>query len=440
MIRSIVFALTALFALTPCFSNIPAKRVAPFDHVIFFGDSLSDIGDMPMSPALIEPATKQIALNLYVPISNPIIPNGPDYTVPLTNIKLPYPVASPTPMPMMDSHGQIFPRLYHSLNWTQFFLTQAQREGLVSDQQPLVPWVWWRWYSRRVRSIDFAFAGATSQNNCRDFEYQHPNPFCTATSVFNAQRPYRLAGFTQIKAKANTVNGVQVPGLNKQVSFFIQAAKKHPGLATNNTLYIIFVGGNDLNLGLLNLTQHHYLATLTALFHGMQHNVSTAISTLEKQVGAQHIVVMNLFDMRLTPYLHTNIEKIQHMTPKQKRQLLALTHASVSLYNHELTTMVSHYNLLHQHILGQPVHVTYFDTTSAVNDLAKSPAFSNPATQYQMCLQTNMPASYYAKQNTCQLGDAKYLFWNGAHPSVYTGEYLGYALFQTLKADLSRQL
>ena len=440
MMRSIILGLAAIFALTPCFSQTPANRLAPFDHVIFFGDSLSDIGDMPMSPTLIEPATRQIALNLYVPISNPIIPDGPDYTVPMTHMKLPYPIASPSQMPMLDVHGQIFARLYHSLNWTQFFLTQAQHQGLVSDQQPLVSWVWWRWYSHRVRSIDFAFAGATSQNNCRDFEYQHPNPFCTANSVFNAQHPYRMAGFTQIKSKNNTVNGVQIPGLNKQVSFFIQAAKTHPGLATKNTLYIIFIGGNDLNLGLLDLTQHHYLATLSALMHGMQHNVSTAITTLTKQEGAQHIVVMNLFDMRLTPYLHTNIEKLQHMTPKQKKQLLALTHASVSLYNHELMAMVRRYNLTHQHLLGEPAHVTYFDTTSAMSDLANSPAFNNPATQYQMCLQPNMPASYYANQNTCQVGPAKYLFWNGAHPSVYAGEYIGYALFQTLKAELARQI
>jgi phospholipase/lecithinase/hemolysin len=430
MARLLTALLISLLASTS-FAQAPSQ--APYDHVIIFGDSLSDIGDMPMSPGLIEPSTHQIALNLYVPISNPMVPDGRFYRVPLTNQYLTYPQPSPTPSPLMNVNGTIYPRVYKSLNWAQFFVHDVQQAGLVQDQQTLVPWAWWRQYSNKVRSIDFAFAGATSEDKCRDFEYQHPNLTCNAKSVFHAQIPYRMAGFLQNNSASNPITLVQVPGVEKQVSMFLAAAKKHPQLATPNTLYIIFVGGNDLNLDLFNLSKHHYLAAFGALLHGTKANVSKSIDRLKKQVGAKHIIVMNLFDMRETPYLHTNIINILHLTPHQEKHLLQLTHVAVSLYDSQLKHMVERMNLF-KHMLGEPTIVSYFDTASALKEMTASSVFNQTRTRFHMCIkQFDVPPGYYTKQKKCINGGAKYLFWNGAHPSIYVGEYLGYRLMQQLE-------
>jgi|GEM_PF-6826005 len=432
MARLIVLLLASMLA-SFALADTPT-HLAPYDHVIIFGDSLSDIGNMPMSPTLIEPSTGAVALNLYVPISNPIVPNGRYYRVPLTKHYLTYPKPSPTLSPLLSVHGKIFPRNYKSLNWAQFFVHEAQTEGLVANQENLVPWVWWKRYSNNVRSIDFAFAGATSQNDCRDFEYQHPDNNCNSESVYKAQIPYRTQGFTQSNTHSSSVNLVQVPGVNKQVAMFLEAAKQHPQLTTPNTLYVIFVGGNDLNLALLNLSKHHYIAAFAALLHGTSHNVATAISTLQHKANAKHIVVMNLFDMRETPYLHTNIVKLQHLTPKQEKHLLSLTHIAVSMYNHQLKHMVERINFFEHSMLNMPIKVTYFDTEKALAAMTKSPIFNQTRTRYQMCIHnTGIPDAYYSEQNLCINDGAKYLFWNGAHPSVYVGAYIGYELTQQLK-------
>jgi phospholipase/lecithinase/hemolysin len=409
-----------------------AHRQTHYDHVIIFGDSLSDIGNMPMSPSLIEPNTGVIALNLFVPISNPVVPDGNLYQVPLTHHYVSYPQPSPTLSPFLNVDGNIFPRNYKSLNWAQFFVHLAQQDGLITDQQNLVPWVWWKQYSNAVRSINFAFAGATSEDLCRDFQYQHPTSDCTSDTIFNAQIPYRLAGFSQEKSKAHSITLVQVPGVEKQVSLFLDAVKQHPALASPNTLYIIFVGGNDLNLALYNLSKHHYGKAFGALLHGTQNNVRQAIIRLHDQAGARNIVIMNLFDMRLTPYLHTNLPRIDHLSPKQANHLLTLAHLAVALYNHQLHRIVSNFN--NQQNEGEPLHLTYFDTYQALDQMASSPPFNAPQTLYHMCLQTSYEkADDYTAQNTCISHGAYYLFWNGTHPSIYVGEYVGYALDNQLK-------
>ena len=421
--------------LTPFACANSVNQKIQYDHVIIFGDSLSDIGNMPMSPSLFEPSTHQIALNLYVPFSNPMIPDTRYYQVPLTNQYLTYPDPSPSISPFLNVDGKIFPRNYKSLNWAQFFVHQAQQEGLVSDQQTLVPWVWWKEYSNETRSIDFAFAGATSQDNCRDFEYQNLDNNCNSDTVFKAQIPYRLAGLLQNQTKSDHISLVEVPGVDKQVSLFLDAAKLHPALATPNTLYIIFVGGNDLNLALYNLSKHRYADAFKALLHGTKAHVLGAITHLENQAGARHIVVMNLFDMRETPYLHTNLPIINHWTAGRENHLLSLAHIAVLIYNHQLKSIVTHMNSLNHDQSNHPIDVIYFDTYKALEQMTQSLEYNQTSTRYQMCLQTvSAHPSYYVAQNTCENKNTRYLFWNGAHPSIYVGEYMGYQLMQQLQS------
>ena len=363
------------------------------------------------------------------------MPDHHHYQVPLTNQWLTYPTPSPVVSPPLSVHGELFARHYQSLNWAQFFVHDAQTMGDLSNQQPIVPWVWWHNHPSFIGSIDFAFAGATSQHNCRDFEYQHKNKSCSTRSIYRAQQPYRKAGFAHHRNLINPITLVQVPGVRKQVDMFINAVKQHPLLATDKTLYIIFVGGNDLNLDLLNLSKKHYIAAFAPLLHGSEHNVYLAIRNLEKHAHARHILIMSLFDMRETPYLHTNIVKLDHLKPKQEKNLLKLTNIAVTLYNHELRHMVNRINFFQHKILRHPIDITYFDTYQTLHAMTKSPIFNHPSTRYQMCLRTvGMPSSYFSQRNTCTKDGKKYLFWNGAHPSVYVGEYIGYRLLQQLMA------
>lgn len=64
---------TLLLTLVYLLPTLASATIPSYSRMIVFGDSLSDIGNMPESPNLIEPSYHAIALNLYVPISNPSV-------------------------------------------------------------------------------------------------------------------------------------------------------------------------------------------------------------------------------------------------------------------------------------------------------------------------------------------------------------------------------
>lgn len=410
---------------------LPVVSALSYSNVIVFGDSLSDIGNMPESPALTEPAMNNtMALNLYVPIANPYMPYKKTYRVPGSARSYTYPQTTDLPQPPMLVKGKLYSRQFKSLTWPQFFV----HEAYLNKQLPIdgiQPWV--VWYSKPANnsvSIDYAFSGAVTDNLCRNFEYQKPNPSCTQQSIYAGQASYRKDGFDR-KLK-NNVNSVQIPGVLRQVRMFHQDHLKYKNLGGRDTLYIIYIGGNDMNLSLLELSQKKFRAALDRVLFQTTENVSKAVNRLITQDGAHHIVVMNLLDMGQSPYIQHNILKLPGMTKKRHKLIKGASHFFINMYNRKLKNVAyrSYYKDDVRH--HDQLDIGYFDTYNTIKKMATLPGFSSEQTRTYMCLKHDMPAKYYVSRQLCHTPNGTFLFWNGVHPTNYTDEYVADQLLQFL--------
>ena len=405
-----------------------------YSRVIIFGDSLSDIGNMPESPALIEPAYNSLAMNLYVPISNPSV--GKDtpttYTVAGTSGTGNFPAHAPQPQPPLRIGKVSFPRLAYSLSWPQFFTQQALDHKLLKSAQ-IWPWFWWKTHnsSNAHLSIDYAWAGAVTDNLCRDFSYNNPTKNCDAKSILAGQAAYRAAGFGR---SHTTVASVQVPGLKKQVELFLQDSAGHPAIAQSDTLYAVLIGGNDLNLALMDLKKHRIISAFGRILHGSAKRVRQSIETLIDKRGARHIVIFNLFDTSQLPYLQTAIWKSGFLSVSKKPGFIKLARLMTNIYNRELGYVVKRLNRRYNRKAHQ-VDIQFFDFHQVMQSVQDQASFSNPSTLYQTCLGWSATHSphYYTHANNCKKGNATYLFWNGAHPAMYLDQAIAYHLVQQLK-------
>lgn len=405
-----------------------------YSRLIVFGDSLSDIGNMPESPALIEPAFNTIALNLYVPISNPSTTSHPKiYKLATDGSVHPFPQHAPQPQPPLRIGTQKANRKAYSLAWPQFFTARAAEAKILKSAE-IWPWSWWKTHSNTNPnlSIDYAWAGAVTDNACRDFSYQHPTKHCNSQSMLAGQASYRATGFG--KPGGETVSAVQVPGLGKQVELFLQDSHQHPELAKSDTLYAVLIGGNDLNLSLLDLKQHKILSAFGRVLHNAAKRVRISLEALIEKRGARHIVLFNLFNTSQIPYIQTEIWKNKNMSVKNKPSFIRFSRLMTKIYNRELAYVVHRINLRYNSRVHQ-VDIQLFDFYNVMQSVQNLPAFSSKKTLYQTCLGSSKtrPIGYYVSKNNCKTGKDKYLFWNGAHPAMYLDQVVADRLLHLLK-------
>lgn len=407
-----------------------------YSRLIVFGDSLSDIGNMPASPSLIEPRFKTIALNLYVPISNPSINRTPkNYTLVTSGKKYPFPAHAPQPLPPLQVRQKTISRNAYSLSWPQFFSSRAARAHMLKTSE-IWPWFWWKTHksSHKNISIDYAWAGAVTDNLCRDFSYQNPNKNCDAASILAGQAAYRATGFQNPSGK--TITAVEIPGLGKQVQLFLADSQQHPEIANSNTLYAILIGGNDLNLALLDLKKGNLLSSFDRVLHSAKMRIRQSLETLIEQRGARHIVLFNLFNTSQIPYIQTEIWKTGLIPIKDKPKFIRFSRLMTHIYNQELNFVVQRiHNRYNKH--AHQVDIQLFDFYKIMQKVQDLPAFSSTKTRYETCLGTStaQPADYYTNINNCMHGKDKYLFWNGAHPAMYLNQVIADELVTQLQTQ-----
>jgi phospholipase/lecithinase/hemolysin len=418
---------------------LPALTFAAVPHysrVIVFGDSLSDIGNMPESPNLIEPAFNAIALNVYVPISNPSINGNPQsYSLVTTGKRYPFPTHAPQPQPPLRVGKQTVTRTAYSLAWPQFFTARASGAGLLKSAE-IWPWFWWKTHPNKNPnlSIDYAWAGAVTDDVCRNFSYENPNKNCNANSMLAGQAAYRAKAFGTTGSKP--VDAVQVPGLGKQVQLFLQDSKQHPELARVNTLYAVLIGGNDLNLALMDLKHKKIISAFGRVLHGAAMRVRQNIETLIEKRGARHIVLFNLLNTSQIPYIQTELWRHNLIPIKDKPSFIKFSRLMTDIYNRELKFVVHRINRRYNSHVHQ-VDIQLFDFYNVMQSVQDLPAFSSKQTLYQTCIgnSTTRPASYYGSMNSCIEGKDKYLFWNGAHPAMYLDQVVADKLLTQLQTQ-----
>jgi phospholipase/lecithinase/hemolysin len=423
--------LVAALCITPL-------SIFAYSNVIVFGDSLSDIGNMPESPGVSSKAFKgAVALNLYVPISNPIVnssgKNLGSYKVPGTGVEYTYPEPTNIAQPPLTVAGKQYQRNYKSLAWPQFFVHEAYLQHKVATDN-IQPWIYWLQHPVNENlSLDYAFSGAVTDNLCRNFEYADPNANCTEQSILAGQQKYRDSGFNS--KLGDQEDATQIPGLLKQVSLFHQDRLRDNKIANNKTLYVIFIGGNDINLALLDLKKKERMKAFSRVLFGAESRVEAAITQLITQDNAKNIVVMNLLDMEQSPYIQHDLLDYKIVTPKEQQQLLPAADLVIRLYNRRLFNLTFSKHFIYDTLGHENIKIAYFDTYAAVENMGMLPEFSNPKVKTYMCLKNKMSAEYYVAPQPCTTKNGNYIFWNGVHPSSFTHEYIGDRLLAYLTAN-----
>jgi thermolabile hemolysin len=183
---------------------------------------------------------------------------------------------------------------------------------------------------------------------------------------------FSVAGATTSSANYNeSILGTDLPGLADELQQYLAGLNGQP--ADPNALYVVWAGANDFFLP---------FSDPAVVIGQAVTNLATTVGTLQA-VGAQHILVVNLPDLGLTPYADSI---------GQAAQLTALSAA----FNSALQGALS----------GPGLRATFIDIFSTFQNVA-----ANPAT-FGL---TNVTDA--AINGVAVVGDpADYLFWDSVHP------------------------
>ena len=374
---------------------------------------------MPMT-SIVHPTPNkplETASNIYVPVTNPVvIPHTKTYRlIDQPNIQLPYPDIQ------LDSHSLAIqprinqqPRLHRSIGWPQYVIMD-----LFGSKHTIIPSMKLNTVTPSMNiSVDYAFNAAMSFNGCSSWLYRHPKKSCSLQDIIHGNRIYQAyqkkqAQLSQHTQKENK-SALLIPGLLKQINLF-QNDLNHKRLKINNhTLYIIMIGGNDINHSYIELKSAQWKKMkdgLTIITQTSIANTRNAIEDIiQNPIDAQHIIIVNLFNLGLVPEAY------------HKKSL------------YWLYQLVSTYYNIQQHHMIQQLHLKYpqldirlFDANRLTNQLAKSNYFKT--TLGQSCdsqpgyyTPAANPANCYLMQNGESHKSVRkaYLFWNRYHfSSVY---------------------
>lgn len=382
----------------------------PFSRIVVFGDSLSDIGNYPENPnwqvanPLPNPKDPDNYNSMfYVPVSNPLN-TGNLRLVPM-KLFLHKIAKYQTPQPLIDSQN----RAYNSANWVEFFLEKAFE---TNHRRIIIPSYYIENHKnlkvKQSDSIDYAWSSALSGDACYSDDWNTKYKNCDVTDSLNRF-------YEQIDNKnPNTYNNydsalqqLQIPGLLFQIEQFKQDYKRLD-INNDNTLYIIWIGGNDLAYYFNNLENGDILGGLKGLAYQIAYNNYLAIEALVAS-GARHIYVFNMFNVSMTPRIsHTNV--VERTAGK----------LFVNIYNSGLKFAV--YRIKKEY---PNVDVHIFDTHKVFSAMKK--------TGFVPDIACETTSKNYVTANPPADNCAQYIFWNAIHPTTVTNKNLADALMGFVK-------
>lgn len=165
-----------------------------------------------------------------------------------------------------------------------------------------------------------------------------------------------------------------LPGMSQQLGLYLSASG---GMADPQALYFVWGGANDF-------------LTLDSPIQAAQ-NIASFVGTLAT-AGATHILVPNLPDLSLTPFV-------------QSVGLQPQAHAFSTAFNSTLAIQLGN--------LGQlfpAADITQFDTYSFLNDVVLNPAKYGLSNSQDACL-PSLPGAPCANPDS-------YVFWDSFHPTT----------------------
>jgi len=441
----------------PCFSN-----------VIIFGDSLSDIGNGPESLTLNgDDTTSGFFTNAYVPISNPVNPNE-DWILPGLDLEFPSEIeilglyAATLPQQLLlcedgesfkDCNEKNNKRAYRSLNWVEYFVSNAALLNLIGkDEQgvDLRPWV--IQYKEQnvdgIQSVDYAFYSALSGDECGDFGLNVvPCHFPLEGSVFETQAIYRNTQTTNASGNQEARNQVIIPGLGKQIEMFRRDKEEERVKVDNDTLYLVYVGANDISNAFFDwvdgeISFGQFLAHLTVTIPREIASKRYRRSGINRliRLGAKNIRVLGQYNIGLSPLIFTDAG--ENLTLAQKHALAAALNVLITLYNNSLQRFVSEFRNQGE------VDVQYVDIQGPIKKVANQLLSKQPGnpplvrqgyfysigdrciTAVQTLIEAGQAASCFSEDpyiTTAPIG-----FWNDVHLSTQFNQVIASAVLDQL--------
>ena len=352
--------------------TLPLLHAQSSSNIIIFGDSLSDIGN-----------------NTWVSVPG----RGATF-------------AHGAPIANLD------PETNRPTIWPQYFVER----GLV-PQKTIIPSRMWQQESLSTTNISYAYASAE-----------------TGSAYVNDQvEPFT---YPQHCEKAGLINEHEscIPNLQTQIKTYLANLQKINEQPGQNTIYIIWAGGNDVfdNIAraiyrVSHATENwHLLLPQQELgfswFPSMK--IVTATNLLIKAgVPADHIYVITLPNIGLTPGARNLISSVFPNNPKTQKFFLSILGGVSHIFNFDLKTELyfAAWNINQPFAKPHVLNVNQF-----LEKIIKNRDFGGTTFPHveNSCLAEH--ATPYCKG---------YLFFNDKHPTTTAGKVLAIYLYNNLMAN-----
>ncbi|KPJ67407.1 MAG: hypothetical protein AMJ43_03875 [Coxiella sp. DG_40] len=413
-----------------------------FSNLIIFGDSLSDVGNLPAAsnPIYRYPPQKLDDYNadFYIPNSNPVNTSHGAYMVPIASIFNTDKSYQETFVSFLERNKKYYAvhepqksRLYFSSIWNQYFLADAYQDGLTKSCY-LIPSTYLEAHAihpSTLISINYAWGCAHTDDSC--FTTQHKQnsnlELCTEDSILLALQNY----YKDPAPHEKKITNVQIPGMLKQIREFIIDEQNGKVIVDSSTIYVIWIGGNDLTYNFDIVKHQHFLKKICALWriiYVTPKHVYEGMNMLinHPKIQAQHIYLFNMMNARLTPHISR-----WPIYEQWAGQML------LGIYNFALRITVNMINNVyfkgHDVVRIVPIYDWFNAMAKRTNcatcengDFAKL-NFKIPTENDRIIPACEMSDSAYYASLISPLQNCKgYMFWNAVHPAMPTQQVLGF--------------
>ena len=395
-LKKIILTTTALFL-----TNLAH---AHFSNIIVFGDSLSDIGNFPESSRIYWDESKPKSLpnaipQYYVPFANPV-----DTTTKNTE-NFPWPSLKNkylAPQTMIKGEK----RAYRSISWTEFFLSLAKYKNETAADTISPSYLLATGHIPSESSFNYAWGFATSLRDCVNPYYHYKK--CDEKSILTARENY-------IKdPSVDNYKKIEIPGLATQIELFLNDLANKRISVEQNTVYTIWIGGNDLIVAGNALQQHNNPFPAIEIIMGatsfhILHDIKFLLSNLPDNKKPMQIYVFTVFNPRLSPaFYKAPIGGFGNFVVKSSNFFLKCYSGIFNLFSSTKIVII-------------PTYQWY--QAAAADTLFKN-------TLGESC---QMSGGNYENVQKIPKDNCKdYLFWNDVHPATPMQAKVAKAFFQKL--------
>ena len=440
-----------------------STRVAA--NYIFFGDSLTDTGNMPQPSIYQSDKTNTLlkAYNLYVPISNPVPQSL--YSDEVDQDNLPnfyYPSATflknslNSDVILRTINGS--PRVNYSINWPLYFVynSEIQDSDNADNIMPLISWFKLEPQTDITdANINYAWAGAVVDSSDDPDSSKLATPACYNDN--NSTKPAKpedcngqailesiqaYSKQSQSTTDYKSTQSVEIPNLAEQISLLNNDISNKKVYINNKTQFYIYIGANDVS----NFIKAHIYPPATCLAAKKSPKCNTQdyilTNTDWKNTNGKLFQLidkkMNSVAESIKSSADTLISKNNTISPSQ---IHVLTLPSLE-YLHETHSFTS------IPVLGKRISVAFKYAEQALNSsiknkmpspynvddepsnkLNKSFSFIN---NYDDCVGTEdwqIPGGGQA--NLAAANCEKYFSWNNAHLTTKANAYFAQGLIKS---------